>query len=296
MPVVSVVIPSRNELFLGKTVRDLLEKARGEIEIIVILDGYWTESEELPQDNRLHIIHRGKSHGMRNGINSAVSIAKGDYILKMDAHCMVDEGYDIKLLEDMEDNWVVVPRRKRLEPESWTIVEDGRPDIDYMYLTYPFLELPDGRKRGLHGELWNELNKKEELKEELIVDLMSAQGSCFFIKKDYFHYLELEDEGQYGPFWNEFLEIGMKCWTSGGRVVRNKKTWYAHLHKGKTYGRGYPVPKGTFHPNPDPFLGWMEMGTMWKKQEYPIEWLIAKFSDLQGPVPGWPEEYHKYEI
>jgi glycosyltransferase involved in cell wall biosynthesis len=296
MPVVSVVIPSRNERFLGKTVKDLLEKARGEIEIIVILDGYWTEPNELPEDDRLHIIHRGKSHGMRNGIASAVAIAKGKYIMKIDAHCMLDEGYDVKLVADCEKNWVVVPKRKRLDPEAWVFTEDGRPDIDYMYLTYPYLELADGRKRGLHGDLWKELNNKDPLPEEHIVDLMSAQGSCWFMHKDYFYELELCNEEQYGPFWNEFLEIGLNCWLSGGRVVRNKATWYAHLHKGKKYGRGYPVPKGTFHPNPDPFLGWMEMGTMFHKQIYPIEWLIAKFTDTYGPVPGWPEEYQKYEV
>lgn len=31
----------------------------------------------------------------------------------------------------------------------------------------------------------------------------------------------------------------MKTWLGGGKVMTNKKTWYCHLHKGKTYGRGY---------------------------------------------------------
>ena len=37
----------------------------------------------------------------------------------------------------------------------------------------------------------------------------------------------------------EAEEIGLTTWLSGGRVVTNKNTWYAHLFKGKELGRGY---------------------------------------------------------
>jgi hypothetical protein len=38
---VSVIVPSRSERFLVPTVTDLLAKAQGPIEILVVLDGYW---------------------------------------------------------------------------------------------------------------------------------------------------------------------------------------------------------------------------------------------------------------
>jgi len=73
---VSIIIPARNEIFLQKTVSDLLTKAEGNIEVIVILDGYWP-TPQLIEDTRLKIIHRGKPTGMRAAINAGVAIAKG---------------------------------------------------------------------------------------------------------------------------------------------------------------------------------------------------------------------------
>jgi hypothetical protein len=251
----SIIIPARAELYLNKTVEDLLQKAEGEIEIIIIYDGYW---DTPVADPRVKVIHRGKSMGMRAGINSAVAIAKGKYVMKIDGHCMVGQGYDKILIADCEKNWVVVPRRKRLDPVNWSLIE-GRPDIDYMYLT-----------EDLHGEKWESKNKDPELKKIEIDDLMSAQGSCWFMHRDYFYQLELMDEATYGSFWGEFQEIGLKCWLSGGRCIVNKKTWYAHWHKDK---RGYPLSGN----KPDFTNKWKE-GTAWSKATLPLSWLIEKFN------------------
>ena len=62
--VLSVLVPARNEVFLQKTITDLLTKAIGDIEVIAILDGYWP-TPQLIADDRLKIIHHGKSRGMR---------------------------------------------------------------------------------------------------------------------------------------------------------------------------------------------------------------------------------------
>jgi glycosyltransferase involved in cell wall biosynthesis len=277
----SIIIPSRNEKYLNKTVDDLLLKARGYIEIIIILDGY-TPLEMPTDDNRVVIIQRGISRGMRNGINSGVAIAKGEYILKCDAHVMFDEGFDTKLIERCEDNWVVVPRRKRLDAENWQIQDVGKPDVDYMYLSYPHTLDKNGKSIGLHGVNWDELNKRKDLQKKTIDDLMSAQGSCWFMKKDYYNKLELMDEEHYGAFWSEFQEIGLKAWLSGGRVIVNKNTWYAHLHK---KSRGYNLEASTSEAE-NYVMKWTIMGEAWReKQIHPFEWLIEKFS----PVPGWPK-------
>ncbi len=276
MPTLSIIIPSRNEIFLGKTIEDMLTKAEGEIEIIAVLDGYWVDS---PTENpKVIYLHLGKSKGMRGAINSGVAIAKAKYIMKSDAHCMFDIGFDIKLIADIRPNWVVVPRRYALDAENWKMLENPKYPVDYMYLS-----------KDLRGEVWDEKNREAKLKEKLIDENMSSQGSCWFMHKDYFHELELEDEENYGTFSNEFQEIGLKCWLSGGRVVTNKKTWYAHLHKNKKMGRGYTLPgdqleKGTAYTN-----RWLT-NTAWHKQTLPFTWLIEKF----WPVPGWPEDRTKW--
>ncbi|PJE65244.1 hypothetical protein COU91_02700 [Candidatus Saccharibacteria bacterium CG10_big_fil_rev_8_21_14_0_10_47_8] len=142
---VSIIIPSRSQQFLQQTVDDLLAKAEGEIEIIVILDGYWP-NPVLKDDARVVILHHGLVHdnvGMRGSINTGLDIARGEYIMKIDEHCMVDQGYDAKLAADCEDNWVVIPRRYRLDAENWKVIEDGRPPIDYMHI--------DNKDDYLHG-------------------------------------------------------------------------------------------------------------------------------------------------
>ena len=48
------------------------------------------------------------------------------------------------------------------------------------------------------------------------------------------------DDAAYGPFANEAQEIASKVLAPrwNGRVVVNKRTWYAHWHKGQA-GTGY---------------------------------------------------------
>lgn len=261
----SIVIPSRNEKYLQKTVQGLLESTRGLFEILIVLDGYWPKVEEIVLDSRVHYIHLSTARGMRNAINTAVSVARGEYILKTDAHCMFEKGYDIALKNgEMEDDWVVVPRRYRLDPEKWELIHDHRPPIDHMYLD-----------NSLKGVEWRERNHEGYDHTNEIEDLMTSQGSCWFMKRDYYNYLELLDEKTYGPFYKEMQEIGLKCWLSGGRMVVNKNTWYAHWHK--TEGRGYSLDKTADEIASKAMLGWKTDMTFWHKTKRPLVWLFKKF-------------------
>ena len=267
----SIVIPSRNEPYLQKTIQDLLTKASGEIQIIAVLDGYWEDIKKYVNDKRVTYIHFTNSRGMRNAINSGVSIAKGEYILKCDAHCLFDQGYDVKLIEDCREKTIVVPRRWALDPIKWEIeLKNPKYPVDYMYLSNDY-----------HGVVWEEKNKDEDLKIHVIDDLMSSQGSCWFMRKDYFYELELMDESLYGSFASEFQEVGLKAWLSGGRVIVNKKTWYCHWHK--TESRGYSLSQAESKKASDHVLNWMKGGYKWHKQIHDINWLVAKFA----PVPTW---------
>jgi len=203
---------------------------------------------------------------MRSGINSAVAIAKGAFIMKCDAHCMFDKGFDLKLQKHCSHGEVIVPRRKRLNAEKWEI-EEGKPDIDYMYLS-----------KDLRGRSWEEKNADEQMKAKKIDDLMAFQGSCWFMYRSYFYDLELMDEENYGQSGNEAQEIALKCWLSGGRCLVNKNTWYAHLHKKEM---NYKLEKGTKDKSRAQTEKWRKKG--WHKQTKYLQWLIDKFY----PVPTW---------
>ena len=52
-------------------------------------------------------------------MNEAARIAKGKYIMKLDAHCMLDDGWDEKLKANCEYDWTVIPRMYVLDGEKW---------------------------------------------------------------------------------------------------------------------------------------------------------------------------------
>lgn len=295
MPKLSVVIPSRDEKFLTPTIDDVLRNSRGDTEVVAVLDsnvwpGDWKEVTAR-HGNRLTTIHNGSSLGMRASINRGVAsaVSRGaDYLMKLDAHCLLDEGFDVKLLAEIEPNWIVVPRRKRLDPDAWVITEINKTDIDYHYLSFPD-DPEDFGGPGLNGKVWETRAKERRDKPEYDLDSeMSSQGSAWCMASSYFQELELMDTDSYGPFWNEAQELFLKCWLSGGRGVINKRTFYAHLHKGSKHGRGYKLPESWLQQGASFTKKWI-WNEAWDKQTLPFKWLIEHF----WPVPTWPENWEE---
>jgi hypothetical protein len=58
---------------------------------------------------------------MRSAINTAAEVATGKYLMKCDAHCCFDQGFDVKLKKDCEPDWTVVPRRYAIDKDKWDI-------------------------------------------------------------------------------------------------------------------------------------------------------------------------------
>jgi glycosyltransferase involved in cell wall biosynthesis len=292
MAKLSLIIPSRHELYLQQTVEDILVKATGEIEIIVVLDGYWPDPP-LREDDRLITVHRDR-RGMRAAINSAVAIAKGEYLMKVDAHCMFPLGFDEVLKADCDGDWVVIPRRYSLLLETWGIKQD-RPLVDYEYLSYPYgdKKTVHGDSVGLHARVWKA--RGIEKVDKLVDENMTFQGSCWFTTREHFtkRIGFLQEEG-YGTFIGEPQEIGLKTWLGGGKCVVNKKTFYAHLWKGKPYRAAFMEKYGTSYTR----VGHSELVTgnafsvdywinnRWKDRIHDLSWLVERF----WPVQSWPED------
>ncbi len=76
MSKVSIIIPSRNERFLPQTVDDIFRNAAGDIEVIVVLDGYWPDPILADRPN-LTLIHFSQARGMRPAINAGAAAARG---------------------------------------------------------------------------------------------------------------------------------------------------------------------------------------------------------------------------
>lgn len=285
MSKLSVIIPSRNERFMPETVNDIFAKAVGDIEVIVVLEG--GVPEQLPKKNKnLSYIVNDPAKGMRSAINAAAKAAIGEYLLKCDAHCMFALGFDEVLKADMQHNWIVIPRRHSLDPINWALDQNGKSGRDYHYLDFPAPDKP--HDAGMHGVEWPQRSRERAGNPKYnIDDTMSFQGSCWFMKKTWFtDFLGGMSEKGYGSFSQEPQEIGNKTWLGGGEIKVNKKTFYCHLHKGKTYGRMYHMDQREIIKGHN-YSTWYWMNDSWEKQIHPFSWLIKKF----WPMPTWNEEW-----
>jgi glycosyltransferase involved in cell wall biosynthesis len=276
----TVIIPSKTERFLQRTIQDVLEKATGEIEVLPVLDGYELPPEEIVTDPRVRYIHLPSSNHTqkRNGVNKAVAESRGEYVMSADAHIMFAKGFDEQLAKDHQPNWVQVPRRNRLDPEAWSLQpqSDNRPPIDYEYIMFRPL-LVD---KAFHGFKWDE--KTLRLHDKPIDDIIEFQGSCWFMTKDWFNKCGFMQVEGYTGWGQEAEEISMKTWQMGGECKVNKNTWYAHLHKGAKYGRMY----------------WMsrqenKLSYIYAHQHWMVEnkdFMISLFEKFM-PMPGWPSNW-----
>ena len=281
----SVVIPNRNSPFTTKTIEGVLKNAGCSVEVIVNVDEKWPDP--LVEDERVHYIHPNSPIGLRQGINNCVKLAKGKYILKCDDHVAFGENFGKILIENHQDNWVQIPRRYALDAENWKIEErtDGKYPCDYMYIDFP--RKGKDHDDGMHGVEWRQMRNMKDRPQFDIDETPSMQGSCYFMTRDYFvnHLGFLREEG-YGQFAQESQEIGFKTWLSGGALMVNKKTWYAHLHKGNHYGRFYKFPGGTVEASSWSAEHWLNDRE--PNMIHKFEWFIdEKFPGM----PSWPSDW-----
>ena len=223
----SVVIPSHNDIYLHKTIDSLLENSAGEIEIIPVLDGYEPKTQ-FRDDPRIKVVRHDKNRGMREAINTGVAAASGEYIMRTDEHCVFGERFDIIILDTIEDNWIVVPRRYFLDPVKWEVMD--LPPVDCEKLKI----VNYGRARKFSGVRWD----KEGFD---IEETMAMQGSCWFMKKSWWEDVIVRlDSENYDTHYQDSHEMVFKTWKAGGKMVVNKLTWYAHKHRDfpRTHGYG----------------------------------------------------------
>lgn len=123
----SIVIPSRNEMFLAQTVSNILENIEADTEVIVTLDGAWADPA-IPQHPRVNVIYLPEATGQRAGQNIAAKLAKGKYVMKVDAHCAFDKGFDRKMIEgfkEVGDDVTMVPIMHNLWAFDWKCYKCG---------------------------------------------------------------------------------------------------------------------------------------------------------------------------
>jgi glycosyltransferase involved in cell wall biosynthesis len=229
--VLSAVIPSWKDPLLVKTINSILESSElGErLEVVAVLDGYWP-TFELIDDPRVRYVHLGKNRGMRGAINAGVAIARGKFLMRSDEHCLFGKGFDKIMTENCRHNWIMTARRYFLDPVKWKVMDI--PPVDYEKLVI------QGRKK-FAGIRWHE--RDEANRDKMIDQTMSMQGSCWVMPHDWWDKVIKElDTDTYGPLIQDSHEMIFKTWQAGGKMVLNKKTWFAHKHRSfsRTHNNG----------------------------------------------------------
>lgn len=291
MDKVSVLIPGRNDACLTRTVEDVYCKATGEIEVVIVLDG--PTQFPLPKPRKNMIIREfATPGGIRFATNRAEEVATGKYIMRLDSHCAVCEGFDEILKSDCDGDWIVSPRYYELAEGTW----DKRGGyMDYFYPGCPWTERIPFRSRT-----WFGFTRTIERINVAIDDQMISHGSAWLMPTAYWQRLGGMDERRDGRSlcYADHYALCYKAWLSGGRCMVNKKAWYAHRHPS--------LPK-QFERNKQDITDdiiaetryWV--GNRWEGRIHDYEWLIDHFWPLPTPEKHhvfehglWPEDWKKY--
>ncbi len=289
----SVCIPARNEEFLARTIDDVFANAQADTEVIAVLDGYWP-NPPIKDHPKLTIIHHD-SIGQRSATNEAARVSQAKYVMKADAHCCFDKGFDVKLMANCEPDWTVVPWMYNMHVFNW-VCKCGK----VMYQG-PEVPCPDcgskmeremiwkprrGRKTStwrfgsdMVFQYWHGAKDRPEIRPG-IIETMSFIGACWFTERERYWELGGLDTG-HGEWGQVGTEIACKTWLSGGKLVTNRNTWFGHMFRSQ-FGWPYPISQGQIDRARE-YSRDLWLNNKWPKAKYPVSWLVERFA----PVPGW---------
>jgi len=249
MTELSLLIPSRNEMFLKNTIDDALKNIEADTEIIAVLDGAWAKPEIL-DNHRVNLIYVNKAIGQRAATNLACKLSRAKYVMKLDAHCSFDKGFDRKMLDFLGmvgDEVTAVPIMRNLWAFDWKCYRCGFKKYqgptpkrcpkcnDSRYMKKKMMWVGkhnpqstsfcfDSEPHFQYFEDWKHRPQYEkDKKENGYTETMSLQGSCFMLTRENYWKWNVCDE-KAGSWGNQGLEVACATWLSGGRCLVNHKT------------------------------------------------------------------------
>jgi hypothetical protein len=269
----------------------------------------------------VNVIYLHESIGQRAATNIACKLSKAKYVMKIDAHCSFDKGFDRKMLEAFKetgDNVTMAPIMRNLWAFDWKCLKCGKKwyqgptptkckETNFRNTGKPCDSTRFARKIiwiGKHNpqstsycfdssphfqyfEDWKHRPQYEKDKREKgLTETMSLQGSCWMLTREKYWQLDICEEA-FGGWGSQGIEVAVKTWLSGGKVLVNHKTWYAHMFRTQGGDFGFPYPiSGRDQDKAKKYARDLFFNNKWPLQKYPLSWLIEKF----WPVKGWTDK------
>jgi hypothetical protein len=307
-------------MFLTRTIEDILLNIEANTEIIAVLDGEWADPP-IPQNERVNVLKLNKNIGQRASTNLAAKLSKAKYVMKVDAHCSFEQGFDTKMLRAFEkagDDVTMVPIMRNLWAFDWKCLKCGKKwyqgptptsckETNFKKTGKPCTSRKFTRKmlwvgknnpqstsycfdptpKFTYFEDWKHRPQyQKDKKGKGLTETMSLQGSAWMLTREKYWELGVCDEA-FGSWGSQGIEVACKTWLSGGRVLVNHKTWYAHLFRTQGGDFGFPYSiSGKDQKKAQVLARDLFFNNKWDKQIHPLSWLIEKF----WPVKGWSEK------
>jgi len=233
----SIVMPGYKDPNAMKTIADILKNSQlgDALEIIHVWDGFFPDFEII-QDPHVRYVHLGQNRGMRGAINAGVAVARGEFFMRLDEHCAFGPGFDKILTDSCKENEVMTSKRFFLDPINWEIMPDEPVEHEKLVI-----QNVSETVRKFAGK--RDKNRDIEQKDAPVSEMTAMQGSMWIANTAFFRKTvgELQTEG-YGPLIQDSVEVCMKYWQAGGRLMLNKNTWFAHKHRSfaRTHNNGTP--------------------------------------------------------
>ncbi len=232
---VSVIISELFETHLPETLVNLRETADGPIEIIVKSDT--------------------RSKGMRYHLNEAADEAKGAFLFKLDAHCIMSPHWDTIMKQTCENpNDMVVSRIKEIDEKTWTVRDKG---FDFVKINPDLSIIKCGEFAAGDPD---------------IMETMASIGCGWMIRKARFNELE-QNWVELGRYGNLGAEWALKVWLSGGRTLVHRDVICGHLFR-KQFVSGNITIEESRH-----ILGRRFAAMKGPHQVHSMGWLSQRFQD-----------------
>lgn len=282
MPDLSIIIPSRNEQdTLERTLRDLQKNIQGDTDVHIILDRWLPDPKIEMADARFLFHHFPDGIGQRGGMNWVVQHqTTAKYVAKFDAHCAFSEGFDLALVEAFKDLGgcpTVMPVMYNLDAETWQPKRHKK--TEQMLLAI--------EKGDIRAKYYGDYHAKPPHVDGDYVETMACMGPGWCVDREWFIRTGMCDTngtGQAG--WGaQSVEVSLKAWMSGERLITTRKCWFAHYFRGHI---GFPFSiSGKEVAKVRQYHTDLWLNDKWEHRhpDRTFQWLKDKFNP-----PGWEDQ------